>query len=73
MNFYISVTHYSLVEALYDYMATTPEEFNFQKGDIIAVTKTPEDGWWSGRLLDETRRKQGQHLFPCNFVRLWES
>jgi hypothetical protein len=62
-----------VVEALYDYTAITPEEFDFQKGDIIAVTKTPEDGWWSGRLLDETRRKQGQHLFPCNFVRLWES
>ncbi|KAG8920792.1 hypothetical protein FRC02_000696, partial [Tulasnella sp. 418] len=35
------------VKALYDYTATIPEEFDFQAGDIIAVTATPEDGWWS--------------------------
>ncbi len=26
-------------------------EFDFQVGDIIAVTHTPADGWWSGELL----------------------
>jgi len=64
-------TSVCLVKALYDYTATIPEEFNFQAGDVIAVTATPEDGWWSGELLDEDRRVQGQHIFPSNFVSLF--
>ncbi|KAI0061922.1 hypothetical protein BV25DRAFT_1856814 [Artomyces pyxidatus] len=59
------------VKALYDYSATIPEEFDFQAGDIIAVTATPEDGWWSGELLDEARRIPGRHIFPSNFVHLF--
>jgi hypothetical protein len=60
------------VQALYDYQATIDEEFDFQAGDIIAVTATPEDGWWSGELLDEARRQRGRHVFPSNFVCLLE-
>ncbi|KAF9222396.1 hypothetical protein BS17DRAFT_708984 [Gyrodon lividus] len=59
------------VKALYDYSATIDEEFDFQAGDIIAVTDTPEDGWWSGELLDEARRQTGRHVFPSNFVCLF--
>ncbi|KAG8926430.1 hypothetical protein FRC00_002916 [Tulasnella sp. 408] len=59
------------VKALYDYKATTPEEFDFQAGDIIAVTATPDDGWWSGMLLDETRRIPGRTVFPSNFMILY--
>jgi hypothetical protein len=29
----------------------TDSEFDFQVGDIIAVTHTPPDGWWSGKLI----------------------
>lgn len=61
----------STVKALYDYAATIDEEFDFQAGDIIAVTDTPEDGWWSGELLDDTRRQAGRHVFPSNFVCLF--
>jgi len=61
----------SLVKALYDYTATIEEEFDFQAGDIIAVTATPEDGWWSGELLDEARRQKGRNVFPSNFVCLF--
>jgi hypothetical protein len=60
-----------LVKALYDYQATIDEEFDFQAGDIIGVTATPEDGWWSGELLDEARRQRGRHVFPSNFVCLF--
>ena len=56
------------VQALYDYTATIDEEFDFQAGDVIAVTATPEDGWWSGILLDDHRRQRGKHVFPSNFV-----
>ncbi|CAL1711595.1 unnamed protein product [Somion occarium] len=59
------------VKALYDYQATIEEEFDFQAGDIIAVTDTPEDGWWSGELLDEARRQPGRTVFPSNFVTLF--
>ncbi|KAI0740982.1 hypothetical protein C8Q76DRAFT_607897 [Earliella scabrosa] len=59
------------VKAMYNYRATIEEEFDFQEGDIIAVTATPEDGWWSGELLDETRRQPGRHIFPSNFVCLF--
>ncbi|KAH8102219.1 hypothetical protein BXZ70DRAFT_930962 [Cristinia sonorae] len=59
------------VKAMYDYQATIEEEFDFQSGDIIAVTDTPEDGWWSGELLDEARRQPGRHVFPSNFVTLF--
>ena len=62
---------YYVVKALYDYQATIEEEFDFQAGDIIAVTATPEDGWWSGELLDEARRQKGRHVFPSNFVCLF--
>ncbi|GFZ46382.1 hypothetical protein JCM24511_04629 [Saitozyma sp. JCM 24511] len=59
------------VKALYDYTALSPAEFDFQQGDIIAVTSTPEDGWWSGELLDEARRVPGRTDFPSNFVCLF--
>ncbi|KAF8058716.1 SH3 domain-containing protein [Lyophyllum atratum] len=59
------------VKALYDYTATIEEEFDFQAGDVIAVTATPDDGWWSGELLDEARREEGRHIFPSNFVCLF--
>ena len=61
----------SPVKALYDYSAATEEEFDFKAGDIIAVTTTPYDGWWSGELLDENRRQKGRNIFPSNFVRLF--
>jgi len=59
------------VKALYDYSATIDEEFDFQAGDVIAVTATPDDGWWSGELLDEARRVEGKNVFPSNFVCLF--
>ncbi|KAL5531880.1 HOF1 [Sanghuangporus sanghuang] len=59
------------VKALYDYQATIDEEFDFQTGDIIAVTSTPEDGWWTGELLDDSRRVPGRTVFPSNFVCLF--
>jgi hypothetical protein len=60
------------VKALYDYQATSAAEFDFQAGDIIAVTSTPDDGWWSGELLDEARRAPGRTDFPSNLcVAFW--
>ncbi|KAJ7062816.1 hypothetical protein C8F01DRAFT_986298 [Mycena amicta] len=61
----------SFFQALYDYKATSPEEFDFQPGDVIAVTATPPDGWWLGELLDERRRVEGRNVFPSNYVTLF--
>ncbi|KAF7350895.1 SH3-domain-containing protein [Mycena sanguinolenta] len=58
------------VKALYDYTATIAEEFDFQAGDVIAVTATPDDGWWSGELLDEARREGGQARLPEQLCRV---
>lgn len=58
------------VKAMYDYSATTDEEFSFTTGDIIAVTQTDPDGWWQGELLDEARRRRGATTFPSNFTTL---
>ena len=59
------------VKALYDYTATIEEEFDFQAGDVIAVLATPDDGWWQGILLDDSRRQPGRTVFPSNFVCLF--
>ena len=59
------------VKAMYDYSASIEEEFDFQAGDVIAVTSTPEDGWWTGELLDDSRRVPGRTVFPSNFVCLF--
>ena len=66
----LSLTFFT-VKALYDYQATIDEEFDFQAGDVIAVTSTPEDGWWTGVLLDDSRRIPGRTVFPSNFVCLF--
>jgi len=58
------------VKALYDYGATTDEEFGFTAGDVIAVWETNPDGWWQGELLDDARRRAGANTFPSNFVSL---
>lgn len=58
------------VKAMYDYSASSEEEFSFTTGDIIAVTQTDSDGWWQGELLDEARRRRGANTFPSNFTTL---
>ncbi|KAJ7645985.1 hypothetical protein DFH06DRAFT_1476591 [Mycena polygramma] len=60
-----------VLRALFDYQATIDEEFDFQQGDIIAVAATPEDGWWSGELLHDSRRVPGKHIFPSNFIQFF--
>ena len=69
--FYFIFINTLIVKALYEYTATIEEEFDFQAGDVIAVTATPDDGWWSGELLDEARRVEGRNVFPSNFVCLF--
>ena len=36
--------------AMYSYAAQIPEELGFQKGDILAVLRLQDDGWWEADL-----------------------
>ncbi|GAA5852464.1 hypothetical protein JCM9279_003457 [Rhodotorula babjevae] len=55
------------VNALYDYAATSAEEFSFSTGDVIAVTGTDPDGWWHGQRVGDPGSSK---LFPSNFTEL---
>jgi hypothetical protein len=57
------------VKATASYVATKYEELNFYKDDIIAVTAAPIDGWWSGQLVNRSRRIPEQHLFQRHLVK----
>ncbi|EEB92161.1 hypothetical protein MPER_09373 [Moniliophthora perniciosa FA553] len=56
------------VQTLYDYEATDDSEMSFHAGDIIAVTATPNNGWWHGQLLNDERRQPVRDVFPSNHV-----
>ncbi|GAA5827007.1 hypothetical protein JCM5353_008883 [Sporobolomyces roseus] len=49
------------VNALFDYRATSNEEFSFSQGDVIAVTATDPDGWWQGQRVGDSGNSK---LFP---------
>ena len=47
------------------YRAAIPEELSFSKGDILAVTRYQDDGWWEA----EVTGKQGRPgLVPSNYL-----
>ncbi|KAK5661976.1 hypothetical protein OQA88_10087 [Cercophora sp. LCS_1] len=43
-----SIMHYA--RALYMYQAAIPEELGFAKGDILAVLRHQDDGWWEATV-----------------------
>ncbi|BGP49763.1 formin-binding protein [Rhodotorula kratochvilovae] len=55
------------VNALYDYAASSAEEFSFSTGDVISVTGTDPDGWWYGQRVGDPGPSK---LFPSNFTEL---
>ncbi|KAH8834524.1 hypothetical protein DL96DRAFT_1432678, partial [Flagelloscypha sp. PMI_526] len=61
------------VTALYDFPASAEDEMDLAEGDIVAVTSTPPNGWWSGEHLVPTKRVVGRSIFPSNFVQLREN
>ena len=48
-----------IAKALYDYSAAIPEECSFRKGDVVLVTRTQDDGWWSGEIAGSNPTIQG--------------
>lgn len=52
----------SRVRALFDFVASDPDELTFRKGDIIAVLESVYKDWWKGLLRGQTG------IFPLNYV-----
>ncbi|PKS07839.1 hypothetical protein jhhlp_006447 [Lomentospora prolificans] len=51
--------------ALYMYQAAIPEELGFAKGDIIAVLRHQDDGWWEAEVHGGNGRVG---LVPSNYL-----
>jgi len=50
---------------MYSYAAQIPEELGFQKGDILAVLRLQDDGWWEAEPVGNTGRPG---LVPSNYL-----
>ncbi|KAK3167424.1 hypothetical protein OEA41_010551 [Lepraria neglecta] len=51
--------------ALYLYRAAIPEELSFAKGDILAVLRLQDDGWWEAEVTGKGGRAG---LVPSNYL-----
>jgi hypothetical protein len=51
--------------AMYSYNAQIPEELGFQKGDILAVLRLQDDGWWEAEAVGKNGRPG---LVPSNYL-----
>ena len=59
------LTH-SIARAMYMYAAAIPEELSFGKGDVLAVLRHQDDGWWEAEVCG----KSGQAgLVPSNYLK----
>ena len=52
--------------AMYMYQAAIPEELSFVKGDVLAVTRHQDDGWWEGEVMG---KNGGPGLVPSNYLK----
>ncbi|KAB2577057.1 Cell division control protein [Lasiodiplodia theobromae] len=57
------IMHYS--RAMYMYQAQIPEELSFNKGDVLAITREQDDGWWEAEVLSKPGRLG---LVPSNYL-----
>lgn len=51
--------------ALYTYTAQIPEELSFTKGDVLAILRHQDDGWWEA---EHTKRNVRPGLIPSNYM-----
>ncbi|KAF2500823.1 hypothetical protein BU16DRAFT_523574 [Lophium mytilinum] len=57
------IMHYA--RAMYMYQAQIPEELSFAKGDILAVLRLQDDGWWEAQVIGKNGRPG---LVPSNYL-----
>lgn len=55
---------------MYSYSAAIPEELSFSKGDILAVMRLQDDGWWEAEVKESVKgvRGGGIGLVPSNYL-----
>jgi len=64
---------FRLVKAISNYIGADDKDLTFSVGDIIEVSKTSNDGWWTGRLVTGRRGQRAWRLFPANLVVAYRS
>ena len=64
-NFHLGRLTQLLARALYLYRAAIPEELSFAKGDILAVLRLQDDGWWEAEVTGSNGRPG---LVPSNYL-----
>lgn len=61
-----------MARALYSYSAAIPEELSFSKGDILAVLRLQDDGWWEAEVNRSLKTggpgQGGVGLVPSNYL-----
>ena len=50
---------------MYNYQAQIPEELGFAKGDLLAVLRLQDDGWWEAEIAGSAGRRG---LVPSNYL-----
>ena len=66
----IPPTHFSfpfLARAMYVYQAAIPEELSFAKGDVLAVLRLQDDGWWEAEVTGKNHNGR-PGLVPSNYL-----
>ncbi|KAF7714600.1 Uncharacterized protein PECH_008332 [Penicillium ucsense] len=53
--------------AMYNYSAAIPEELGFTKGDVLAVIRLQDDGWWEAEI---TNARGHPGLVPSNYLQI---
>ena len=56
---------WTLARSMYMYQAAIPEELSFAKGDVLAVIRHQDDGWWEAEVCGK-RGRPG--LVPSNYL-----
>lgn len=51
---------------MYMYQAQIPEELGFAKGDVLAVLRIQDDGWWEAEVAGKGSVERG--LVPSNYL-----
>ncbi len=68
VNEEILTSFVTAARALYSYSAAIPEELSFSKGDVLAVLRLQDDGWWEAQI-EKGRQGVGMAgLVPSNYL-----
>ncbi|XP_015589739.1 intersectin-1 isoform X6 [Cephus cinctus] len=57
-----------IVQVIAPYQATSAEQLNLQRGQLIMIRKKTESGWWEGELQARGKKRQ-IGWFPASYVK----